>query len=430
LERRRDETEKEKKRQAVLKGRNFLLFFYLPFLGILIIFFVFSSLNRTTIKKRTEDLVKEQLQAAAGILKVNISHFLKENYSVDEIFESYSGEEDIYYIALLDENKRILGWSSRFEGYLPLSLQAIGDEESWIIDSPAGKIFNFFSPFSSEEGKPYFLYIGYSLGNLEEMILYSRRSSFLIFGLISIIGIVFFFGLYQLQRHYLDKKREAEDEKKQKERYRDISAFTSGVAHEIKNPLNSLSLLFELLQKRVPEELQKDVSLGKEEIQKVSRIIDQFSASLKPFRLNKEMFSLAEMVSDVRESLFKEFSTDGVEISYSESSTIMLNADKDLMRQAFLNLLKNSLEASEKGRIGIRAWQKKGKVLVRIDDPGRGIPEEDKERIFEPFFSTKKKGMGVGLYLTKKIIEAHEGEIAVKSQTGQGTTFFIQIPGG
>lgn len=430
MERRRDETEKEKKRQAVLKGRNFLLFFYLPFLGILIIFFVFSSLNRTTIKKRTEDLVKEQLQAAAGILKVNISHFLKENYSVDEIFESYSGVEDIYYIALLDENKRILGWSSRFEGYLPLSLQAIGDEESWIIDSPAGKIFNFFSPFSSEEGKSYFLYIGYSLGNLEEMILYSRRSFLLIFGLISIIGIVFFFGLYQLQRHYLDKKKEAEDEKKEKERYRDISAFTSGVAHEIKNPLNSLSLLFELLQKRVPEELQKDVSLGKEEIQKVSRIIDQFSASLKPFRLNKEMFSLARMVSDVRESLFKEISTDGIEISYSESSSIMLNADKGLMQQAFLNLLKNSFEASEKGRIGIRAWQKKGKVLVRIDDPGRGIPEEDMELIFEPFFSTKKKGMGVGLYLTKKIIEAHEGEIGVKSQTGQGTTFFIQIPGG
>jgi signal transduction histidine kinase len=194
--------------------------------------------------------------------------------------------------------------------------------------------------------------------------------------------------------------------------------------------LNSLSLLCELLHKKVPEELQKDVSLGKEEIQKVSRIIDQFTASLKPLRLNKEMFSLAEIVSDVRESLFKEFNTDGVEISYSESSSIVLNADKGLMQQAFFNLLKNSLEASKKGRIEIRAWQKKGKVLVRIDDPGRGIPEKDKEQIFEPFFSTKKKGMGVGLYLTKKIIETHEGEIAVKSQTGQGTTFFIQIPGG
>jgi len=412
-----------------LKGRNFLLFFYLPFVGILVIFFVFSSLNRAAIKNKTEDLVKEQLQAAAEILKVNISHFLKENYSVDEIFESYSGKEDIYYIALLDENKRILGWSSQFEGYLPISLQAVEDEESWVIDSPAGKIFNFFSPFSPEEGKSYFIYIGYSLENLEKMILYSRRNFFLFFGLISIIGIVFFFGLYQLQRHYLDKKKEVEDEKKEKERYREISAFTSGVAHEIKNPLNSLSLLFELLHKKVPEELQKDVSLGKKEIQKVSRIIDQFSISLKPLRLNKEKFSLAEMVSGVQESLLKEFSTDRVKIHYSESSSIVLKADKGLMQQALLNLLKNSLEASEKGRIGIRAWQKKGKVLVRIDDSGRGIPEEDHVRIFAPFFSTKEKGMGIGLYLTKKIIDAHGGEITVNSQTGQGTTFFMQIPG-
>lgn len=413
-----------------MRGRNFLLFFYLPFLGILVIFFILSSLNRTYIKNKTEDLVKEQLQAAAEIFAANISHFLREDYSVNEIFESYSGKEDIYYIALLDEEKNILGWSTRFEGYLPLSLQAAEDEESWVIDSPAGKIFNLFSPFSPEEGKIYFLYIGYSLENLEEMIAYSRRNFFLIFGLISIIGIVFFLGLYQLQRHYIEKKKEAEDEKREKERYREISAFTSGVAHEIKNPLNSLSLLFELLDKKVPRELQNDVELGKEEIQKVSGIIDQFSISLKPLSLKKEKFPLAEMVSEVRDSLLKEFSTGQVEIHYSESSSILLNADKGLMKQALLNLLRNSLEASEEGRISIHVRKRKKKVEMKIDDSGRGIPEEDHDRIFEPFFSTKKKGMGIGLYLTKKIIETHEGEIAVQSQTGQGTTFFIQIPGG
>ncbi len=412
-----------------MKGRNFLLFFYLPFLGILVIFFVFSSLNRATIKDKTEDLVNEQLKAAAEILKVNISHLLKEDYSADEIFESYSGKEDIYYIALLDESKRTLGWSSRYEGYLPISLSAVGDEETWIIDSPAGRIFNFFSPFSPEEGKSYFLYIGYSLGNLEEMILYSRRNFILTFGLIFIIGVVFFFGLFQVQRHYLEKKREAENEKKEKEKFREISAFTSGVAHEIKNPLNSLSLLFELLQKRVPEEFQDEVSLGKEEIQKVSRIIDQFSVHMKPLQLKKDKLSLAEMISDVRDSLFKEFRKDGLDIQYSGPATIIVSADKILMKQALLNILKNSLEASEKGVIAIRAWQKKRKVTLRIDDPGRGIPEEDQAKIFEPFFTTKKKGMGIGLYLAKMIIEAHEGEITVQGGEGQGTSFFIRIPG-
>ena len=413
-----------------MRSKNFLLFFSLPFIGIIVIFFVLSSLNRTYIKNKTEELVKEQLQATAEILKVNISYFLREDYSADEIFESYSRKENIYYMALLNEKKEILSWSSQFEGYLPLSLQSIKDEESWIIDSPAGKIFNYFSPFSAQEGKAYFLYLGYSLKNLEEMIVYSRRNFFFIFGLISVIGIIFFLGLYQLQRHYLEKKREAEEEKKEKERYREISAFTSGVAHEIKNPLNSLSLIFELLKKKAPPYLQEEVGEGKEEIQKISRIIDQFASSLRPLKLSKETFLLEEVVSSVRESLVKESDKAEVEIRYLESSAIGLKADKGLMNQALHNLLSNSIEASSGGVISIKAQQKKKTAIIKIEDSGRGIAEEDKQHIFEPFFSRKKKGLGIGLYLTKKIVEAHEGKIEVQSKIGQGTTFLIQIPGG
>jgi signal transduction histidine kinase len=186
----------------------------------------------------------------------------------------------------------------------------------------------------------------------------------------------------------------------------------------------------ELLHKKVPEALQDDIALGKEEIQKISRIIDQFSASLKPIELNKERFSLAGMVSNVKDSLSREYDISEVEISYSESSSVYLEADKNLISQAFFNLLRNSLDASERGLISIHAEQKKRAAEVRIEDSGSGIPEENQERIFEPFFSTKKKGLGVGLYLTKKIIEAHEGRIEVRSQKGQGTVFVIHIPGG
>jgi len=402
-----------------LRSKNFLLFFSFPFIGMIVIFFVLSSLNRAYIKNKTEELIKEQLQATAEILKVNISHFLKEDYSADEIFESYSRKENIYYMALLNEKKEVLSWSSQFEGYLPLSLQSIKDEESWIIDSPAGKIFNYFSPFSALEGKAYFLYLGYSLKNLEEMVVYSRRNFFLIFGLISVIGIIFFLGIYQLQSHYLEKKKEVEEEKKEKERYREISAFTSGVAHEIKNPLNSLSLIFNLLRIKAPPYLQKEVGAGKEEIQKISRIIDQFASSLRPLKLSKETFVLEEMVSSVRGSLIKESDKAEVEIRYLESSSIALNADKDLMSQAFHNLLRNSIEASSGGVISIKAQQRKKKVFVKIEDSGRGIAEEDEQHIFEPF-----------LYLTKKIVEAHEGKIEVQRKIGQGTVFLIQIPGG
>ncbi len=103
-----------------MKKKKFLLFFYLPLAGILAIFFVFSSINRRYIKNNVEDSVKEQLYATAEILKANISYFLKENFTPDEIFELYSDEKNIYFMALIDDQKQILGWSSRFEGYLPV----------------------------------------------------------------------------------------------------------------------------------------------------------------------------------------------------------------------------------------------------------------------------------------------------------------------
>jgi signal transduction histidine kinase len=412
-----------------LKRRNFLLFFFLPLIGIIIIFFALSSLNRTYIRNKVQDLVKEQLQATAEILKVNISHFLSENYTTDKIFELYADEKNIYYMAFLDENNEILGWSSRFEGYLPLSQQALQGKDSWIIDSPAGKIFNLLSSFSAQDGEVYSLYLGYSLENLEQMILHSRRNFYIVFGLICAVGFVFFMGLYQLQNRYLEKKKEAEEEKKEKERYREISAFTSGVAHEIKNPLNSLSLLCELLLKRVSPELKENVTLGREEIQKISKIIDQFSASLKPLELSKEKFFLEDMITGIRDTLKRELENKGLRLLYSQRIPVSLNVDRRLMSQAFTNLIKNSLEAAEKGDIIIKADQHRKMVSISVRDTGRGIREEDREQIFDPFFSRKEKGMGIGLYITKKIIEAHEGKIEFQSGPEKGATFHIQIPG-
>lgn len=420
----------EKKRQALLKKKDLFLFFFLPLIGIIVIFFILSSLNRSFIRAKAEELVKEQLQATAEILKVNLSHFLSEDYPSEEIFNLYSGEENIYYMALLNEKKEILGWRSRFEGFLPLSQKDIEEKESWIIDSPAGKIFNIFSPFATSDRKAYYIYLGYSLSNLEEMIDHSRRSFLLLFGIIAATGIILFLGIFQLQNHYLQKEKEAEKERKEKQRYREISAFTSGVAHEIKNPLNSLALLCELLESKMPDEFKEDILLGGKEVQKISRIIDQFSAALKPMNLKKEMFLLKDLVADVKESIGTTQDKRLVKIDYQEEEIISLYADKGLIDQALSNMLQNSLQATEKGKIVIQAKKQRKKIHITLQDPGKGMTEEEKQHIFDPFFSGKKEGMGIGLYLTKKIIEAHEGKIECESQLGKGTVFSIQMPGG
>ncbi len=423
---RTDGQEGETKRQAFLKKKDLFLFFFVPLLGIIIIFFFLSSINRNYIKNKVEDLVKEQLQATAEILKVNISHFLSENYPSEEIFRFYSGEENIYYMALLDEQKEILGWHSRFEGYLPLSQKDIGERESWTIDSPAGKIFNVLTSFRAADLKTYHVYLGYSLESLEEMLVRSRQNFLILFGIIVGIGIIFFLGIYQLQNHYRQKEKEAETERREKERYKEISAFTSGVAHEIKNPLNSLALLFELFAKKMPNEFRQDISSGSGEVQKISRVIDHFSASLKPLDLKKEKLSLKGLMADIQGSIIKE----NINIQYEEEREVVLFADKGLLSQALLNLLQNSLEATDKGEIRVQAKKHRKKILITVQDSGKGMSEEEMRHIFDPFFSKKKEGMGIGLYLTKKIIEAHEGKIECESRLGKGTSFLIQIPGG
>jgi len=413
-----------------LKIKNYLLFFYLPVVGFVVIFFIFSSLNRSYIKKKVESLVEEQLKATAEILKVNFSHFLDEGYEAERIFDLYGNEENIYYMALLDENREILGWKTRFEGYLPISRESMREQGSWIIDSPAGRIFNTFSSFTMRGGKTYYLYLGYSLSDLQEMVAHSRRNFYLVFGLIVLVGIVFSIGLYQLQIHYMQKKDELEEEKRQKERYREISALTSGVSHEIKNPLNSLSLLFELLAKKGSFKDSEALASGRGEVAKISRIVDQFSSSLKPIELNKNDFALEDEVKSILASLKAMAKEKGINFRYSQNSSVILFADRMLLSQAIANIVKNAIEASDGGDVDIAVIKEKKEIFISVKDKGRGMSDEEKARVFEPFYSTKKEGMGIGLYLTRKIVEAHGGSLDLISIVHKGTTFTICIPGG
>lgn len=398
--------------------------------GFVVIFFAFSSLNRSYIKKKVEGLVEEQLQATAEILKVNFSHFLGEDYEADKVFNLYTNEENIYYMALFNESREILSWKSRFEGYLPIAKESMQMQGSWIINSPVGKIFNSFSSFTLPEGETYYLYLGYSLNDLQDMMAHSRRNFYLIFSLIIVVGIVFSVGLYQLQIHYMDKKSELEEEKKEKERYREISALTSGVAHEIKNPLNSLSLLFELLIKKGPSSDSETIVSGREEVAKISRIVDQFSSSLKPIELSKNAFPLEGEIKSVQESLKKIAKEKGVDIQYLQDSSVTLFADRVLLSQAIYNIVKNAIEASEGGDVDITVKKVRKKVFISVKNSGRGMDEKEKSRVFEPFYSKKKGGMGIGLYLTRKIVEAHGGDLDLVSSAQNGTTFTMRIPGG
>jgi signal transduction histidine kinase len=244
------------------------------------------------------------------------------------------------------------------------------------------------------------------------------------------VGIVFSIGLYQVQNHYMEKKDELEKEKRQKERYREISALTSGVAHEIKNPLNSLSLLFELLEKTDSSSDPEAIMTGKEEVYRISRIVDQFSSSLKPIELTRDTFSLEDEIKAVQESLKNLAKERGVNFRYTQDSAVTLSADRVLLGQTIQNIVKNAIEASDGGTVDIEVKKEKKKVVISVSDSGVGLNDGERARVFEPFYSKKKDGMGIGLYLARKIVEAHGGELDCASRAKKGTTFTIRIPGG
>ena len=121
-----------------MKQRRPFLVFLSSFLGLIVLFLVSSHLNRAAIRSRVEALVEEQLQATSDILGSQVSRLLAEGLPSDQIFPLYAGEENIYFMALLDGERNVLGWSSRFEGYLPLSLKDTGAQRSWVLESPVG----------------------------------------------------------------------------------------------------------------------------------------------------------------------------------------------------------------------------------------------------------------------------------------------------
>ncbi len=208
-------------------------------------------------------------------------------------------------------------------------------------------------------------------------------------------------------------------EKEKKREEESILRVLSSFAHEIKNPLNSLKLIIYRLKERIGEdydELEKSLN-------SLTDSIEEFMNLLRPFYIRKEKVKIKKFIEDICKNLeteLKEKSID-VEIAGIEKEVLM---DREQMEKVFMNLIKNAIEAQpEGGKIEIKIFDEKGRTCIGIKDYGIGIKKENLDRIFEPYFTTKKKGTGLGLFTVKRILESHGFDINVISEEGKGTEF-------
>ncbi len=239
------------------------------------------------------------------------------------------------------------------------------------------------------------------------------------------------------QLDLFQKRMEAANKKLiQVEKLASIGHISAGIAHEIRNPLTSVKLnIQKLLESSSLRSAERDhLDITQEGIAQIEKFIKELLNFARVAQLNLALFSVEQIIEGAIKMTadFLELKRISLEKRYAESLP-QVTVDADKIRQVILNVLRNACEAVEEGgkiaiSVSVDHGQAEKGVKVEISDNGRGIPKSDWEDVFEPFYTTKAAGIGLGLAIARKIMEQHNGSIKVKSKKGRGTTFEIYIP--
>jgi two-component system sensor histidine kinase HydH len=227
--------------------------------------------------------------------------------------------------------------------------------------------------------------------------------------------------------------RELEQKVLVSEKFAALGRLSAGVAHEIRNPLNSIRGFIQYFQKKLPldEEDYRYTDLMINEVDRLNRVISKLLAYSKPREPRLSIRSVDEIIDHCIRVVEREAAEAGVKLvkKLDADPPALVLMDTDQMTQVFLNILLNAIEATPReGSVSVGyEVDQEGRVMIRIEDTGEGIPKENLDKLFDPFFTTKRKGTGLGLAIVKSIIEGHDGEIEVESESGKGTCFTITL---
>ncbi len=242
----------------------------------------------------------------------------------------------------------------------------------------------------------------------------------------------------------LRRNRDLEDQLQRAERSAVVGRFASGIAHEIRNPLNFMNLSIDHLQARfimpprsnleaeaVRHEAAKILGLIKDEIGRLNRLVSDFLSYGRPAKLKLKEINARSLLEEVIGLVHAQAEQQGVTINLNApaNDAALFEADAEQIKTCFSNLIINAVQAMpEGGALKITVAPHDAALRFEFRDTGGGIEANPIEQIFEPYYSTKETGIGLGLPLTKKLIEDHGGAINVSSKVGQGTTFIVTLP--
>jgi len=235
----------------------------------------------------------------------------------------------------------------------------------------------------------------------------------------------------------ITKSRRTAQQTIESERLNALTLLAAGVAHEIGNPLNSLHIHLQLMERSVQKlhgeakaELQESIDIARSEVNRLDSIVTQFLRAIRPSRPQLHPESLNAIVEETVRFFTPEIQDRDIVVEQELRSDMpLLQLDRDQMKQAFYNVIKNSLEATKRhGTLHIRTDMDDTNVIVSFVDTGSGMSAGNLSRVFEPYFTTKPSGTGLGLLIVRRIVREHGGELSIESNEGEGLTLTIRLP--
>jgi signal transduction histidine kinase len=369
---------------------------------------------------------------------------LLRQFAIQKAISDMGLREDILYISVQDISLNILAHTdSTFIGrreedvFLKNSLQGFKIFSRHYRPFRREEVFEVVKSFSQKDQPMGLIRIGYSQKEVRPVLIQIRKNVALSIFFFLILGISAITLIWVNQNRHLRRTKELEDRIQLTERLSSLGHLAAGVAHEIRNPLNAMGMGLQRLKREFlpPDESKKEdyvsfIELILKETRRVNEIIEQFLTLSRPFQLNLRKSSLQDLLKHLI-TLFQEEATSGGITLQAEipTDTPSIQMDPERLTQAFINIMKNGMQAmGQGGTLRIESRSLREGVEVIFSDTGSGIPPEQMEKIFNYYYTTKEKGVGLGLPIAHRIIEAHGGQLKVESRVGSGTKVIITLP--
>jgi len=464
------------------KGRQFQLVKFFAYTS-LIVLIIFSFPLSMLISQKAKDALMKSHENYALLLGKNLNHQVFQNFVIpvirrygqiklrdknqsqwaDRIVRNTIHSFNIETVNIYDIGKGVIAYStdSRLIGKKVIKSMGYGkavngeyssrliseSDDIWGlgIEETSKKKLRTFLPFKGELA--YSRHKGDVLGVFELIQDLTKeyesivRFQYIIIGLsILIMGLIFFALLlivHKAERILAERaqeQQELERQLNQAERLAGLGQMCAGVSHEIRNPLGIISSTAELLSSMPDSNDSQKMLSGViiEESSRLNNIVTEFLDFAHPQKPKLEDCNLGEILKKNLTFLSPELDKKGISVKDNlNGRNFRIKADSQLLYRGFLNIFINAIQSMRNGgQIDVTVLDKKPFYEVIILDTGYGIKKENLDKIYNPFFSTKDKGSGLGLSIVKNIVEAHMGTISIKSKDKSGTTIIIRLPYG